>query len=136
MNHREFRYKEYIRELEQKLVPGAFYEDCRFYPMVCIGINKRTGSLMGISLVDGKVGHCSYRHCGVRILTPTEALRNRLYGMPNSIIEGVRKFEEGHPEQRKAREAKQREGVWFPWDSPEDVKFVEAHVSRKLRRRW
>lgn len=66
-----------IRELSV----GAYYEDCAFHPCLCIGTDPEHGSVHGISLVDGSFPRtCDINHCGVRILTPEEAITWRFQG--------------------------------------------------------
>ena len=142
MRNRELQEREYFQQLEMDLCPGAFYEDCRYHPMVCIGFNKRTDMLMGISLIDGKLGQCSYRYCGVRILTPAEAMRNRIYGLTPRAVEADKKFRKEWILKRdwkkylKECKRKQEQGIFFPEANPEDVKFLEISLGKKLRRRW
>ncbi|MGA1535558.1 MAG: hypothetical protein ACO4B4_13795 [Planctomycetota bacterium] len=40
MRDKEFLSKEYIEILERSLPPGAFYEDCRDHPMVCMPVGS------------------------------------------------------------------------------------------------
>ena len=142
MVDREFRRKEYLALLERSLEPGAFYEDCRYHPMVCVGFNKRTDMLMGISLIDGKLGQCSYKHCGVRLLTPAEAMRNRIYGLTPRAVEADKKFRKKWVPKKdwkkylKERKRKQEQGIFFPEANPDDVQFLESSLGKKLQRRW
>lgn len=123
----------------KELKPGVFYEDCRFHPMVCVGVNFKRDYLLGISLVDGYLSGCSISSCGVRILSPTEALRNRIYGLPNKIREEILSFNWGHPNDRKALkknyEREKSQGIYFPDGNPKDIKFTEQTVGTKLRRK-
>lgn len=122
------------------LKPGVFYEDCRFHPMVCVGVNFRRDSLLGISLVDGKLAGCSISSCGVRILSPKEALRNRIYGLPDKIRGEILDFSWGHPDDRETykkdyEDKKKTTGIHFPDSNPQDVKFTEQSVGTKLKRK-
>lgn len=70
--------------------PGDFYEDCRYHPMLCLGVEwdnkKRTdATLHGISLITGEEGDCSLAHCGVVPLTLQEAV-TRLTLWPQWIV--------------------------------------------------
>ena len=65
-----------------ELRPGDFYEDCAYHPCRCIG--ARMGMVDGISLVDGSFPRqCAVPQCGVRKLTPEEAITWKLYGPPH-----------------------------------------------------
>jgi hypothetical protein len=56
-----------------ELRPGDFFEDCAYHLCLCIG--SRDGEVEGISLMDGSFPRqCGVPHCGVRKLTPEEAI--------------------------------------------------------------
>jgi len=133
--------REHRKELRKKLKMGVLYEDCRFHPMVCIGVNWRTGSLLGISLIDGSVSNCDVDHCGVTLLTPFQAMRNRLYGLPKKQVEKMEAFHEewldkkSLKEYRRRKEKDRQRGIHFPHSADSDVNFVELMWSKKLRRK-
>lgn len=59
---------------ELKLKPGDIYEDCAFYPVLCMGVDYVEDEIWGISLIDGSQPRsCSLLHCSVRKITPEEA---------------------------------------------------------------
>jgi hypothetical protein len=59
---------------------GDFFEGCSFHPLLCIVADYQDDSLQGISLVNGSWQSCSVSSCGVRKLTPREAITWRLRG--------------------------------------------------------
>ena len=61
------------------MVPGDFYEDCRYHPMLCIAVDEDEDDLDGISLIDGFIGSCSLTHCGVQSLTFEEAFARKVW---------------------------------------------------------
>jgi len=142
MNHRADLQKEHFDYLERRLVPGVLYEDCRYHPMVCVGIDKKSDLVLGISLIDGKLGQCSYKYCGVRIMTPAEAFRNRVYGLTAKAVQEDREFRKEWLSKKELRkhlkecQKKKERGIFFPEANPEDVAFLEGSLGKKLRRRW
>lgn len=52
---------------------GDIYEDCSYHPMVCIEVDDDGDGLLGVSMVNGRVGGCSESYCGVWQLTPQQA---------------------------------------------------------------
>lgn len=72
-----------MRELDRKLrqvhrrlaiKPGEIYESCSYHPVMCLGVNYKTDSIWGVSLIDGSYPcSCSLLHCGIRKLSPKEA---------------------------------------------------------------
>jgi len=58
-----------------EIQPGTFYEDCRYYPILCLVRDDLDGSLTGLCLIDGYVGDCSLFHCGVVPLSFEEAIQ-------------------------------------------------------------
>ena len=131
--------KEHFDKLEAALRPGVFYEDCKYHPMVCVGVNLRKDTLMGISLVDGVVSACSIRHCGVRIISGKEAVRNCVYGLHPRLRDDLLSFNWVHENDKdtflQQREKDVSEGKYFPAANPKTVEFVESGVGKKLRRR-
>lgn len=72
---------------ENRIEVGDFFEGCSFHPLLCFAVDYEMDSLDGISIVDGSVQSCSIFHCGVRKLTPREAMTWRFRG-PQDIGEG------------------------------------------------
>ena len=71
------------------LRPGDIYEDCAYHPCVCVavGVADEPDVVIGISLVDGTYPRtCSIDHCGVRLLTPSEAWHWRRYGPADVVL--------------------------------------------------
>ena len=67
---------------EEELEVGDFFEDCAYHP--CLVVTKGNGTVQGISLVDGSFPRdCGGSQCGVRKLTPREAIEWRFYGPPD-----------------------------------------------------
>lgn len=65
-----------------ELKPGDYFEDCAFHPCLCISSDM--GMVEGISLVDGSYPRqCGVPQCGVRRLTPEEAITWKFYGPPD-----------------------------------------------------
>lgn len=53
---------------------GEYYEDCASQPVVCTDADYANDLICGISLLTGHLGSCDLKNCGVRKLTPDEAL--------------------------------------------------------------
>jgi hypothetical protein len=68
-----------------ELVPGDLFEDCHFWPCLCVEAEGR--DVLGISLVDGRWVNCSIVHCGLRRLTVEEAHQWKLAGPPDVELE-------------------------------------------------
>jgi len=68
-----------------KIKKYDFYEDCRFIPMFCIESNYKKDTIRGISLLDGKIGDCSPKHCAPRKITKSQALKIRLSGPTENV---------------------------------------------------
>lgn len=66
--------------IKDRIEVGDFFEGCSFHPLLCLESNYEGGFLQGISLVDGSWQSCSINSCGVRKLTPREAITWRLRG--------------------------------------------------------
>ncbi len=58
----------------ERISAGDLYEDGSYEPMLCLLSDYVQGELIGISLVNGRVGSCSHEHCGVRPLSLAEAV--------------------------------------------------------------
>ncbi len=60
--------------MTEKLERGDYYEDCASQPVVCTEADYSQDLIFGISLLTGTLGSCSIVNCGVRKLSPDEAL--------------------------------------------------------------
>jgi len=70
-----FHIKKHAEKTDnEKIGAGDFYEDYRGFPMLCTKSDYFDDILMGICLLDWLPGNCSPKHCGVKKLTPQEAL--------------------------------------------------------------
>ena len=58
--------------------------------MLCLLSDYAEGELIGISLVNGRVGSCSHEHCGVRPLSLAEAVAIRGSWPPAHLVEWYR----------------------------------------------
>jgi len=64
----------WLRRKARKAIPlGSIYEDCSGHPMVAIR-HDFDGDLTGVSMFTGRVGCCSYWHCGPVPLTYKQAM--------------------------------------------------------------
>jgi hypothetical protein len=79
---------------ESEIRVGDFYEDCAYHPRLCTVVSPAgdEDGLQGISLVNGAVGWCSARHCGVRLLTVEEAIQWKLHGPSDRQLESERRW--------------------------------------------
>ena len=66
---------------------GEFYEDCAFHPCLCVSVEAAGVLIEGVSLVSGSISRCNIRHCGLRKLSPDEAIAWRLSGPGDVEIE-------------------------------------------------
>ncbi len=62
---------------------GQFFESCSFQPCVCSSVDESGVHVEGISLVNGQILSCNVNHCGLRLLSPEEAVAWRLSGPPD-----------------------------------------------------
>lgn len=69
---------------------GDLYEDCAYEPLLCVRVDAQSDEVVGISLINGRVGSCSLNHCGVRRLTLAEAVEIRGTWPPAHIVEFAR----------------------------------------------
>jgi hypothetical protein len=74
-------------ECADKIAVGDLYEDCSYEPLLCILADYDEDELLGISLVNGRMGWCSPTHCGVRKLPLAEAVQIRAAWPPPHIVE-------------------------------------------------
>lgn len=59
------------------IMPGDFYEDCDYHPVLCTEADG--DDIAGISLIDGSAPRsCSIEHCGVKRLSREEAVKLHL----------------------------------------------------------
>jgi hypothetical protein len=58
---------------------GDIYEDCGYRPCVAIKCSIREDVFEGVSLINGNVTCCSYRHCGVNKMTIRQAAIRRVH---------------------------------------------------------
>ena len=63
------------------LKPGDIYESCSYHPVLCLGVDYKSDSIWGISLIDGTYPHnCSLLHCGIKRLSPKMAWQLKIRG--------------------------------------------------------
>ena len=81
------------READAHVVPiavGDLYDYCSYEPLLCVRADYDADELVGISLVNGRVGSCSPTHCGVRRLSLREALEITSTWPPARLVERAR----------------------------------------------
>ena len=61
--------------------PGDLYEDCGYIPRLCVGISEKLDNIDGISLIDGSMGNCSPKYCGIKKIDLSKAISLR-----NSVL--------------------------------------------------
>lgn len=86
-DRREHDHSDFPPESADIIAVGELYEDCSYEPLLCILADYEEDELLGISLVNGRVGWCSPTHCGVRKLSLEEAVRIRAGWPPPHIVE-------------------------------------------------
>jgi hypothetical protein len=74
----------------ERIGVGDLYEDCSYEPMLCVLSDYDADELVGVSLVNGRVGSCSPRYCGVRPLSLVEAVEIRATWPPGHLVEWAR----------------------------------------------
>lgn len=76
--------------LAARVAVGDFYEDCSYEPMVCLSVDYDEDDLTGVSLVNGRIGSCSLRHCGVVRLSVREMVAIRGSWPPAHLVDSCR----------------------------------------------
>lgn len=103
-----------------KIEVGDFFEGCSFHPLLCVESDYEEDSLAGISIVDGSLQSCSVRSCGVRKLTPREAITWRFRG-PQDVDEGY-----GDPDEW--------EKSWWKHEGEENFSFWDPKTHDFVKR--
>lgn len=57
--------------------PGDVIENCGYRPLYVLTSSLEEDLVVGVSLFDGAQNVCSIRHCGIKLLTPSEVVDMR-----------------------------------------------------------